>query len=79
LDIGIFSKYDWNLLMCKCLASMDKQYSFLKWRIAEHQSEISLADGGSLTTGPSADSNARFEIGRLPKPQRHIGMLSPVF
>jgi len=58
---------------------MGKWYSFLKGRIAEHQSEISLADGRSLTTGPSADSNAGFKIGRLPKPQRHIGTLSPVF
>lgn len=35
--------------------------------------EIPLADGGSLTTGPSADSQAGFEIGRLPKPGWRIG------
>ena len=34
--------------------------------------EIPLADGGSLTTGPSADSQVGFEIGRLPKPQWRI-------
>jgi len=79
LDVGIFSQYKWNLLMCKYLASIGKRYSFLKWRITEHQSEISLANGGSLATGPSADSNAGFEIGRLSKPQRHISMLGPVF
>lgn len=39
--------------------------------------EISLADGGSLTTGPTADNVAGFEIGRLPKPQWRIGMPPP--
>lgn len=29
--------------------------------------EIPLADAGSLTTGPSADSQVGFELGRLPK------------
>lgn len=29
-DVGIFSEHEWNLLMCKCLASMGKQYSFLR-------------------------------------------------
>ncbi|KAJ3576138.1 hypothetical protein NP233_g640 [Leucocoprinus birnbaumii] len=61
-DVGIFSEHEWNLLMCKCLASM----------------EISLADGGSLMTGPSADSSASFEIGRLPKPQWRIVSLAKI-
>jgi len=37
------------------------------------QSEIPLADSGSLTTGPSADNQAGFEIGRLPKATWRIG------
>ncbi|KAF9014988.1 hypothetical protein BDQ17DRAFT_1418116 [Cyathus striatus] len=61
-DVGIFSDYEWEFLMCKCLASM----------------EIPLADGGSLTTGPSADNQAGFEIGRLPKPQWRILSLSRI-
>src|ERR1700722_6274280 len=48
--------------------------------------EIPLADAGSLTTGPLADNQAGFEIGRLPKPQwrirqcrvsRHFCLYSP--
>lgn len=61
-DVGIFSEHDWNMLMCKCLASM----------------EIPLADGGSLTTGPTADSQVGFEIGRLPKPQWRIPSLARI-
>lgn len=34
--------------------------------------EIPLADAGSLTTGPSADNQAGFELGRLPKPAWRI-------
>ena len=41
--------------------------------------EIPLADGGSLTTGPSADSQAGFEVGRLPKPLWRIRMFSSFF
>ncbi|KDR84809.1 hypothetical protein GALMADRAFT_217878 [Galerina marginata CBS 339.88] len=55
-DVGMFTEHEWSFLMCKCLASM----------------EIPLADGGSLTTGPSADGQVGFEIGRLPKPQWRI-------
>ncbi|KAF5377624.1 hypothetical protein D9615_005155 [Tricholomella constricta] len=54
--VGIFSEHEWHLFMCKCLASM----------------EIPLADAGSLTTGPNADNQAGFEIGRLPKPNWRI-------
>ncbi|KAF5374850.1 hypothetical protein D9758_000077 [Tetrapyrgos nigripes] len=61
-DVGIFSEDQWHLLMCKCLASM----------------QIPLADAGSLTTGPSADSQAGFEIGRLPKPTWRIVSLSRI-
>ncbi|KAF5337122.1 hypothetical protein D9611_003196 [Ephemerocybe angulata] len=61
-DVGIFSEHEWNMLMCKCLASM----------------EIPLADGGSLTTGPTADSQVGFEIGRLPKPQWRIPSLANI-
>lgn len=34
--------------------------------------EIPLADGGSLTTGPSADNRAGFELGRLPRARWRI-------
>ncbi|EPQ60969.1 hypothetical protein GLOTRDRAFT_135553 [Gloeophyllum trabeum ATCC 11539] len=62
-DVGIFSDHEWNLIMCKCLASM----------------EIPLADGGgSLTTGPSADKEAGFEIGRVPKPAWRIASLAHI-
>lgn len=37
-----------------------------------YDTEIPLADGGSLTTGPSADNPVGFEISRLPKPQWRI-------
>ncbi|TFY83738.1 hypothetical protein EWM64_g268 [Hericium alpestre] len=59
-DVGIFTEYDWHFLMCKCLASM----------------EIPLADAGSLNTGPAADSQAGFELGRLPKPTWRIVSLA---
>ncbi|KII93397.1 hypothetical protein PLICRDRAFT_694576 [Plicaturopsis crispa FD-325 SS-3] len=59
-DVGIFTEHEWQLLMCKCLASM----------------EIPLADAGSLTTGPSADNEARFEITRLPKARWRIQSLA---
>ena len=55
-DVGIFTEHEWSLLMCKCINSM----------------EIPLADGGSLTTGPSADREVAGEIGRLPKPEWRI-------
>lgn len=61
-DVGIFTDYDWHFVMCKCLASM----------------EIPLADSGSLTTGPSADNQAGFEIGRLPKPTWRIASLARI-
>ncbi|KZT19390.1 hypothetical protein NEOLEDRAFT_1142177 [Neolentinus lepideus HHB14362 ss-1] len=62
-DVGIFSDYEWHLIMCKCLATM----------------EIPLADGGgSLTTGPSADKEAGFEIGRVPKPAWRIASLAHI-
>jgi proteasome activator subunit 4 len=61
-DVGIFTDYDWHFIMCKCLASM----------------EIPLADSGSLTTGPSADNQAGFEIGRLPKPAWRIASLARI-
>ncbi|KAG6837040.1 hypothetical protein H0H93_015903 [Arthromyces matolae] len=64
-DVGIFTEYEWQFLMCKCLASMGA-------------SEIPLADAGSLTTGPNADKQASFEIGRLPKPDWRIASLARV-
>jgi proteasome activator subunit 4 len=60
-DVGIFTEVEWSVLMCKCINSM----------------EIPLADGGSLTTGPSADRWVAAEIGRLPKPQWRIRWSSP--
>ena len=35
--------------------------------------EITLADTGSVTTGPSVDEQATFEIDRLRKPGWRIG------
>ncbi|KNZ79712.1 Proteasome activator complex subunit 4 [Termitomyces sp. J132] len=61
-DVGIFSENEWQFFMCKCLASM----------------EIPLADAGSLTTGPNADSQASFEIGRLPNPNWRITSLARI-
>ncbi|KAA1468544.1 hypothetical protein DENSPDRAFT_833875 [Dentipellis sp. KUC8613] len=61
-EVGIYSAYDWHFIMCKCLASM----------------EIPLADTGSLTTGPSADNQAGFELGRLPKPTWRIVSLARI-
>jgi len=40
--------------------------------------EIPLADSGSLTTGPSVDNQAGFEIGRLPKPAWRILSLARI-
>ncbi|KAJ7225820.1 hypothetical protein GGX14DRAFT_422501 [Mycena pura] len=61
-DVGIFTDHDWSLLMCKCINSM----------------EIPLADGGSLSTGPSADRYIAAEIGRLPKPEWRIQSLARI-
>ncbi|KAI0702460.1 hypothetical protein BC835DRAFT_1411015 [Cytidiella melzeri] len=61
-DVGIFTDREWNLLMCKCLASM----------------EIPLADAGSLTTGPSADNQVGFELRRLPKATWRIASLARI-
>ncbi|KAK2462050.1 hypothetical protein APHAL10511_006513 [Amanita phalloides] len=61
-DVGIFTEHEWHLLLCKCLQSM----------------EIPLADAGSLTTGPTADSELGFEIKRLPKPNWRITSLARI-
>ncbi|KAJ7785985.1 hypothetical protein B0H16DRAFT_1488812 [Mycena metata] len=61
-DVGMFTEHEWSLLMCKCINSM----------------EIPLADGGSLTTGPSADRYVAAEIGRLPKPEWRIQSLARI-
>ncbi|KAI5124439.1 hypothetical protein M0805_008323 [Coniferiporia weirii] len=61
-DVGIFTENEWNLIMVKCLASM----------------EIPLADTGSLTTGPSVDNQAGFEIGRLRKSTWRIFSLARI-
>jgi proteasome activator subunit 4 len=73
-DVGLFTEHEWNLLMCKCLASMGMVHHFDEdWVIdGINILEIPLADGGSLTTGPNADNRAGFEIGRLPKPEWRI-------
>ncbi|KAJ3811833.1 hypothetical protein F5876DRAFT_38753 [Lentinula aff. lateritia] len=72
-DVGIFSEHEWSLLMCKCLASMAMIILFMTLF-----PEIPLADTGSLTTGPSADNQAGFEIGRLPKPSWRIPSLAKI-
>ncbi|KAG1826229.1 uncharacterized protein BJ212DRAFT_1444172 [Suillus subaureus] len=59
-EVGIFTEHEWHLIMCKCLASM----------------AISLKDGGSLTTGPTADSSSSFEIRRLPQASWRISSLA---
>ncbi|KAI0050704.1 hypothetical protein FA95DRAFT_1581074 [Auriscalpium vulgare] len=61
-DVGIYTDYDWHFIMCKCLGSM----------------EIPLADSGSLTTGPSADNQAGFEVSRWPKPLWRIVSLARI-
>ncbi|KAG8915862.1 hypothetical protein FRC00_010753 [Tulasnella sp. 408] len=59
-DIGIFTQEEWDLIMCKCLASM----------------EIPLADAGSFMTGPVVDEQASFEFSRLPKSHWRIYSLA---
>ncbi|KAG8998807.1 hypothetical protein FRB90_012229 [Tulasnella sp. 427] len=59
-DVGIFTQEEWDLIMCKCLASM----------------EIPLADGGSFMTGPVVDEQAGFEFSRLPKSHWRIYSLA---
>jgi proteasome activator subunit 4 len=72
-DVGIYTEHEWNLLMCKCLASMGKATcSVSKSEIDDAWLEIPLADSGSLTTGTSADSQVGFEVQRLPKPNWRI-------
>ncbi|KAH8120571.1 ARM repeat-containing protein [Phellopilus nigrolimitatus] len=61
-DVGIFTEEEWSWIMVKCLASM----------------EIPLADTGSLTTGPSVDNQASFEIGRLRKSTWRIFSLARI-
>nr|GAT49743.1 membrane protein [Mycena chlorophos] len=61
-DVGVFTDHEFSLLMFKCLASF----------------EIPLADGGSLSTGHSADRFVAAEIGRLPKPEWRIDSLARI-
>ncbi|KAG8866672.1 hypothetical protein FRC20_007837 [Serendipita sp. 405] len=61
-DVGIFAEDEWSFIMCKCLASM----------------QIPLADAGSLTTGPSTDGQAGYEIGRLPRCTWRIASLARI-
>jgi len=32
-DVGIFSEHEWNLLMCKCLASMGKHTYLIIYQV----------------------------------------------
>ncbi|EJU01100.1 hypothetical protein DACRYDRAFT_22883 [Dacryopinax primogenitus] len=61
-DVGIFDEEQWNFMMIKCLATMS----------------IPLADTGSLATGTSTDTQASFEIGRLPPPVWEIHSLARI-
>ncbi|KZT61305.1 hypothetical protein CALCODRAFT_514830 [Calocera cornea HHB12733] len=61
-DVGIFDDEQWNFMMIKCLATMS----------------IPLADTGSLATGTSTDTQASFEIGRLPPPVWEIHSLARI-
>jgi proteasome activator subunit 4 len=72
-DVGIFTEYDWGFLMSKCLASMG-QFTGVATFVdsPSRATEIQLADSGSLHTGSSADSQATFEVDRLPKPSWRI-------
>ena len=74
-DVGVFTEHEWHLVMCKCLASMGMAIP-LRDSCIHHSSysEIPLADAGSLSTGSSADGEAGFEIGRLPKPAWRISL-----
>ncbi|KAM6497955.1 hypothetical protein JOM56_005903 [Amanita muscaria] len=79
-DVGIFTEYRWKLMMCKCLQSMggtNLSRSF-QASLTELLPEIPLADSGSLTTGPTADSEMGFEIKRLPKPSWRISSLARI-
>jgi proteasome activator subunit 4 len=72
-DVGIFSDREWNTIMTKCLASMGMTFGLtVHYCLLSTLTEIPLADAGSLTTGPSADNQASFEVGRLPKPTWRI-------
>lgn len=74
-DVGIFSDVQWDIIMAKCLTSMGQPSSLASGVPTDTEStdpEIPLADSGSLTTGSSVDSQAGFEIGRLPKPTWRI-------
>ena len=72
-DVGIFTEHEWHLLMCKCLQSMGGTVQIaMNSTITEVLLEIPLADAGSLTTGPTADSETGFEVKRLPKPNWRI-------
>jgi proteasome activator subunit 4 len=74
-DVGIFTEDQWNMFMCKCVASMGTPLTFrilFTVNLRTSNPEIELADSGSLTTGRSVDQRARFEIGRLPKPTSRI-------
>lgn len=72
-DVGIFTEQEWQHLMCKCLASMGGCFCLPCRAYADERAEIPLKDSGSLTTGPTVDNQAGFEIGRLPKPMWRIG------
>lgn len=76
-DVGVFTEDEWNMVMCKCLASMGVSLlssPFLHVAKPFICTEIPLADLGSLSTGPSVDNQAGFEIlNRLPKAQWRIG------
>lgn len=71
-DVGIFTQEEWDLIMCKCLASMGKLLARQSSPIREVDFfiisiEIPLADAGSFMTGPVVDEQASFEFSRLPK------------
>jgi proteasome activator subunit 4 len=76
-DVGIFTEHEWHLLMCKCLQSMGgtNLIQVMSAVVTEVSIEIPLADAGSLTTGPTADTELGFEIKRLPNPNWRISEL----
>jgi hypothetical protein len=54
----------------------DQYRCYSEFYIQLISAEIPLADSGSLTTGPSADNQAGFEIERLPNPAWRVGRFS---
>jgi hypothetical protein len=69
---GVCSCARRSLLWVRCSCGRTRSRSHL------FSVEIPLKDAGSLTTGPSADKQAGFEVGRFPKPIWRITSLARI-